>query len=428
MASSVRKTHLPFLRKSFVVLAACPCVWYWKGIASLPFFRRLMSASFPPVQVRKAIFPVAGIGSRFLPLTLAVPKEMIPIIDTPLLHFAVAEALDAGIEECVFVVAPERGQRRVIEDYFCDNGALEKRLASAGKGAEAARWRGVLPRPKRVRFVEQAAPLGLGHAIFSARECVGEEPFAVLLADELLRGVPGCLASLASAFSGVEGEVLLAMQEVAPEDCRRYGILDLGPARRNTFFSRPQSHPDLSGISPRRGSSALAENPLSDPQSHLDSGETSPRRESIITAENPSVGSQSHLDSSETSPRRESILTAKNPSAHPQSRPDSSETSPLPQAVRGVVEKPATGAAPSRMAIIGRYILPPSIFPLLQPRGELRGGEETPLTDALGALMARGAPCYGLRFDGERYDCGSKEGFLAATFAFAREQQGGGGR
>ena len=320
-----------------------------------------MSASSLSAPIRKAIFPVAGIGSRFLPLTLAVPKEMIPIIDTPLLHFAVSEALEAGVEECIFVVAPERGQRRVIEDYFCDNGALERRLESAGKGGEAARWRGLLPRPKRVRFVEQAAPLGLGHAIFSARECIEEEPFAVLLPDELLRGTPGCLASLVFAASGACDEVLLAMREVSAEACRNYGILDLDvsgdSARRNTFFSRPQSHPDLSGISPRR---------------------------------------------------------------------EGSENLPPRQAVRGVVEKPAAGAEPSRMAIIGRYILPPSIFPLLQPRGALRGGEETPLTDALGALMAGGAPCFGLRFDGERYDCGSKEGFLAATFALAKE--GGGVR
>ena len=292
-----------------------------------------MSSPPNPFPIRKAIFPIAGIGSRFLPLTLAVPKEMIPIVDTPLLHHAVAEALEAGVEECIFVISPERGQRRVIEDYFCDNGALERRLRSAGKGDQIARWRALLPRPKRVRFVLQDRPLGLGHAIWLARELVGEESFAVLLPDELLVSRPGCLAGLtaAAAASGARDGFLLAMQPVAQAACSRYGILDVG---------------------------ALDED---------------------------AIGAQ-------------------------------------PVDIRGVVEKPAPEAAPSRLAIIGRYLLPAAVLPLLAPGGELRDGEETPLTDALAALIAAGAPAQGLLFSGERHDCGDKGGFLAATVACARRR------
>ena len=296
-----------------------------------------MSPPPNPPAVRKAIFPVAGIGSRFLPLTLAVPKEMIPVVDTPLLHHAVAEALEAGVEECIFVVSPERGQRRVIEDYFCDNGALEHRLRSAGKADQAARWRALLPRPRRVRFVAQERPLGLGNAIWLARRLVGEEDFAVLLPDELLISRPGCLARLtaASAAPGAPGGgFLLAMQPVARAACSRYGILDVGDV------------------------GALDED---------------------------AIGAQ-------------------------------------PVDILGVAEKPAPEAAPSRLAIIGRYILPAAVLPLLAPGGELREGEETPLTDALAALIAQGAPARGLLFSGERYDCGDKAGLVAATLACARKR------
>ena len=287
-----------------------------------------MTSSQPSSPVRKAIFPIAGIGSRFLPLTLAVSKEMIPIIDTPLLHYAVAEALEAGVEECVFVIASGGDQRRVIEDYFCDNGALERRLESAGKGDQAAAWNARLPRPKSLRFIEQERPLGLGHAVWLAREVIGNESFALLLPDELLFSEPGCLRALVEAHGNERDGFLLAMQQVPHEACHRYGILDVG------------------GID---------------------------------------IGNE-------------------------------------PVALHGLVEKPAPKDAPSNLAIIGRYLLPASIFPLLAPSGQLHDGEDTPLTDALAALIEQDAPTRGLLFSGERYDCGDKGGLLAATLACAAKR------
>ena len=334
----------------------------------------LMSPDKSPPPIRKAIFPIAGIGSRFLPLTLAVPKEMIPIIDTPLLHYAVAEALEAGIEECIFIIAPQRDQRRVIEEYFCDNGALERRLHSAGKGDQTARWRALLPRPKRVLFVEQERPLGLGHAIWLARERMGEESFAVLLPDELLISRPGCLASLtaanAASDTGKGNGFLLAMQHVPQEICHRYGILDVGPS------SHASARPASSSARALRG----------------ERGETSPRKNAR--------GAGGDLP------------------------PKKAETAlgTTPVDILGVVEKPVPETAPSCLAIIGRYILPPTIFPLLAPKGRLHNGEDTPLTDALAALIAQGVPARGLLFDGERYDCGDKGGFLAATLSQARKR------
>lgn len=283
-------------------------------------------------SIRKAIFPIAGIGSRFLPFTLAVSKEMIPIIDTPLLHFAVAEALEAGIEECIFVVSPERDQQRIIEDYFCDNGILERRLRMAGKGEQAFRWRALLPSPKKVRFMEQERPLGLGHAIWLTREAVGDERFAVLLPDELLVSRPGCLSRLKAAYGERNDGFMLAMQQVPRDSCHLYGILDVGSLTE----------------------AAIREEPV---------------------------------------------------------------------ALRGLIEKPSPKDTPSRWAIIGRYILPANIFSLLKPSGRVQEGEDTPFTDALLALIASGASAYGLLFEGERYDCGDKRGFLAATIANARKRE-----
>lgn len=281
--------------------------------------------------IRKAVFPIAGIGSRFLPITLAVPKEMIPIIDVPLLHFAVAEALEAGIDECVFVVSPDRDQQRVIEDYFCDNGVLERRLQAAGKGDQAVKWREMLPMPEKLSFLEQDRPLGLGHAIWLTRTIVGNESFAVLLPDELLFSRPGCLSRLTEAYGNGSGGFLLAMQHVSRDSCGRYGMLDIG------------------------------------------------------TLNEAAVGAET-------------------------------------VALHGVKEKPAPEDAPSTLAIIGRYILPAAIFSLLKPSGKLRDGEDVLLTDALGALIAEGTAAHGLLFEGERFDCGHKEGFLAAIVASARKR------
>lgn len=277
-----------------------------------------------PSRIRKAIFPVGGTGTRFLPLTLAMPKEMVPIIDTPLLHFTVSEAIEAGVDECIFVISNEYNQKSIIENYFSNNGVLERRLRAAGKGEEVEKWRAKLPAPRSVRFVEQKRPLGLGNAIWLSREIVGDESFAVLLPDELLFAKPGCLSSLVWAYQEQKNGFLLAMQQVEREECHRYGILDIGSGK---------------------------------------------------------VGDE-------------------------------------PAELQGVVEKPAPENTPSNFAIIGRYILPACVFELLRPSEKVEeGSEDTPLTDALETLIKGSSPTRAMLFSGQRYDCGSKEGFLAATLA-----------
>ena len=277
-----------------------------------------------PSRIRKAIFPIGGTGTRFLPLTLATPKEMIPIVDTPLLHFCVSEAIEAGCEECIFVISNEYNQQTIIENYFSNNGVLERRLRAAGKSEQAEKWRAKLPTPDAVHFVEQKHPLGLGNAIWLSREIIGDESFAVLLPDELLFAKPGCLSSLVSAYHEQKDGFLLAMQQVEQKECHRYGILDIGGKK---------------------------------------------------------VGGE-------------------------------------PVELHGVIEKPAPENAPSNFAIIGRYILPADVFELLQPSEKVEEGkEDTPLTDALETLIESNASTYAMLFNGERYDCGSKEGFLAATLA-----------
>ncbi|MCY4035587.1 MAG: sugar phosphate nucleotidyltransferase [Hyphomicrobiales bacterium] len=277
-----------------------------------------------PSHIRKAIFPIGGTGTRFLPLTLAMPKEMIPVVDTPLLHFCVLEAIEAGCEECIFVISDEYNQRNIIENYFSNNGVLERRLRAAGKSEQAEKWRAKLPTPDTLHFVEQKHPLGLGNAIWLSREIIGDESFAVLLPDELLFAKPGCLSSLVSAYRKQKNGFLVAMQQVEQEECHRYGILNVGDGK-------------------------VADEPVE---------------------------------------------------------------------LYGVIEKPAPGSAPSNFAIIGRYILPADVFKLLQPSEKVEEGkEDTPLTDALEVLIKSSVSSRAMLFNGERYDCGSKEGFLAAILA-----------
>ena len=280
-----------------------------------------------PSRIRKAIFPIGGTGTRFLPLTLATPKEMIPIVDTPLLHFCVFEAIEAGCEECIFVISNEYNQQSIIENYFSNNGVLERRLRAVGKSTQAEKWRTKLPMPDALHFVEQKHPLGLGNAIWLSRKIIGDESFAVLLPDELLFAKPGCLSSLVSVYHKQKDGFLLAMQQVKQSECHRYGILDIGCGK----------------------------------------------------VEGESVE------------------------------------------LHGVIEKPTLGNAPSNFAIIGRYILPVDVFELLQPSEKVEEGkEDTPLTDALETLIKSNVSTYAMLFNGERYDCGSIEGFLAATLARSR--------
>ncbi len=271
-------------------------------------------------RIRKAVFPVAGLGTRFLPATKAQPKEMMPVVDKPLIQYAVEEAYDAGIKHMIFVTGRNK---RAIEDHFDTAYELETELANAGKQELLDLARSVQPGDMDFSYVRQPRMLGLGHAVLCAEHLVGDEPFAVLLADDLMTGpVDGkhVLTQMVDVFGRLQ-TTLLAVQEVPLAQTRKYGIVagdDVG--------------------------------------------------ERLIK-------------------------------------------------VRQMVEKPKPEVAPSRMGVAGRYILTPAIFENIrrQPRG---AGGEIQLTDGIAGLMAtEGVHAY--QYEGKRYDCGSKEGFLEATVEFA---------
>jgi UTP--glucose-1-phosphate uridylyltransferase len=274
------------------------------------------------VRVRKAIFPVGGLGTRFLPATKAMPKEMLPVVDKPLIQYAVEEAQAAGIEEFIFVTG--RG-KTAIEDHFDHSFELEKTLEERGKTAELEELRRWLPRPGRVAYTRQMAPMGLGHAVWCARDLVGDEPFAVLLADDLILADRPCLAQMVDAYPEARGN-MIAVMDVPREHTRRYGIVE-----------------------PGRDDGKLVQ-------------------------------------------------------------------------VRGLVEKPSPETAPSTCAVIGRYILEPTVFDHLG-KGAKGAGGEIQLTDALATLIGS-APFHGLRFAGTRFDCGDKVGFFEANLAFALAHPG----
>lgn len=272
--------------------------------------------------VRKAVFPVAGLGTRFLPATKASPKEMLPVVDKPLIQYAVEEAYAAGIRHMIFVTGRSK---RAIEDHFDTAYELEAELEAAGKTALLRLVRSVVPEDMDCAFVRQPRSLGLGHAVLCAEPLVGNEPFAVLLADDLMRGPVGgtpVLAQMVQAFRQ-QGRSVIAVQEVPESQVHRYGIV---------------------------------------------AGESA-------------GGPLIRIDS--------------------------------------IVEKPAPDKAPSRMGIAGRYILTPSVFNEIrnQPKG---AGGEIQLTDGIGRLMKNEA-VYAFQYEGKRYDCGSKEGFLQATVELALE-------
>ena len=271
-------------------------------------------------SVTTAVFPVAGLGTRFLPATKASPKEMLPIVDKPLIQYAVEEAYAAGVRHMVFVTGRSK---RAIEDHFDTAYELESELESAGKAELLQLVRAVAPDDMDCSYVRQPRSLGLGHAVLCAAHIVGERPFAVLLADVLMVGPPGgapVLAQMADAFESL-GRSVLAVQQVPENQVRRYGIVAGAPAG-----------------------------------------------ERLISIER-------------------------------------------------IVEKPAPEQAPSRMGVAGRYILTPRIFDEIrnQPPG---AGGEIQLTDAIARLM-RSERVYAYQYQGKRYDCGSKEGFLEATVELA---------
>ena len=268
-------------------------------------------------KVRKAVFPVGGLGTRFLPATKSMPKEMLPVVDTPLIQYAVDEALASGIEEIIFVTG--RG-KSAIEDHFDHSIELEHTLAERGKTTELASVTGPIRSPGSIAYTRQQTALGLGHAVWCARELVGDEPFAVLLADDLVQAETPCLAQLIDVFAQTGGNVV-AVMDVPREHTNRYGILDVAA-----------------------DDGTLAE-------------------------------------------------------------------------IKGLVEKPAPEDAPSTLSIIGRYVLLPGIFAELD-RQERGAGNEIQLTDAMARRIGQ-EPFHGLRFDGKRFDCGDKAGFLEANLAFA---------
>ena len=269
-------------------------------------------------RVRKAIFPVAGLGTRFLPATKALPKETLTLVDRPLIQYAVDEARAAGIEQFIFVTA--RGKTN-IEDHFDAAPELERSLERAGKLALLQAVRDATLECGQVSTVRQHRPLGLGHAVWCARHLIGDEPFAVILPDDVVSADTACLRQMVEVQAETGGSVIAAM-EVAPEQAQAYGILDV----------------------------------MSGP------GATAP--------------------------------------------------------VRGIVEKPRTGTAPSNLAVIGRYILQPTIFGHLSAQSRGSGGE-IQLTDAIAAEIAAGGHVFAHRFSGMRFDCGSKQGFLQATVSYA---------
>jgi UTP--glucose-1-phosphate uridylyltransferase len=268
------------------------------------------------MKVKKAVIPVAGLGTRFLPATKTVPKELLPIVDIPSIQYVVQEAVDAGIEEIIFVTG--RGKDG-IEDHFDEAPELEQILTNRGN-TEMVKTLRHIAEMIEVVSVRQKVPLGLGHAVLCARDLVGDEPFAVMLADDLVDSQVPCVKQLVDIFNREE-ESVIALMEVPLEEVHQYGVIK------------------------------------------------------------------------------------------------GKEISPRLYQIEATVEKPVSSEAPSRMAIIGRYVLRPEIFTILQNQTPGRGGE-IQLTDGL-ATLARERKMFGCAFTGERYDIGDKFGFVRATVAYA---------
>ncbi len=265
--------------------------------------------------IKKAVFPVAGMGTRFLPATKVMPKELFPIVDRPLLQYAVDEALEAGIEQMIFVNGRGKG---MIEDHFDLAFELERNMEDRGKDRSVLD--GTRLKPGNSVFVRQQEPLGLGHAIWCARDIIGDEPFAIFLPDELMVGNPGCMKQMVNAYDKLGGNIVCAL-EIPIEDTPSYGVIDPG------------------------------------------------YRDGPITE------------------------------------------------VKGLVEKPAAGTAPSNLILPGRYILQPEVMRILETQ-EAGAGGEIQLTDAMAQMIGK-QPFHGMTFDGARYDCGSKAGYVEANLALA---------
>ena len=267
--------------------------------------------------VRKALFPVAGLGTRFLPATKALPKEMLPVVDKPLIQYALEEAREAGIEQFIFVTG--RG-KSAMEDHFDHAVELELALKERGKTDDLKTVLDCSPPPGQLTYVRQQQPLGLGHAVWCGKNYIGDEPFAVLSADDIILAKPGCLKQMIDTYNEIGGNIA-AVVDIPREHTNRYGILDI----------------------------------------ETDDGK---------------------------------IARAK-----------------------GLVEKPDPSVAPSTLSIIGRYILQPEVLNQLD-KHETGAGGEIQLTDAMAATIGK-IGFHGMRFEGKRFDCGTKQGFIEANIAFA---------
>lgn len=265
-------------------------------------------------KVRKAVFPVAGLGTRFLPATKASPKEMLTVVDKPLIQYAVEEAISAGINEIIFVTS---GSKRAIEDHFDTNYELETKLLQKNKLELLDQVKSILPPHVRCVYTRQHEALGLGHAVLCAKHLVGDEPFAVLLADDLIHAPEkSCLAQMCEVYEET-GSSVLGVQMVKPSETDQYGIVEVEPDSK----------------------------------------------------------------------------------------------------IKSIVEKPSPDAAPSNLGVVGRYVLSPKIFESIEAT-RLGAGGEIQLTDGVSELL-KSESVIAHRFDGTRYDCGSKLGYLKANFDFA---------
>ena len=272
-------------------------------------------------KVTKAIFPVAGQGTRFLPATKSIPKEIMTLVDRPLVQYAIDEARAAGIKEFIFVTSRGKG---ALEDYFDEAPELERTLRKKGKAELLSVLKSTNMESGAIAYIRQHQAMGLGHAVWCARRLIGDEPFAVLLPDDVISAQKPCLQQRVEAYEETGGSMVAAMR-VGSKDASSYGMLDI-----------------------------------------------------------------------------------------------EKEQGPL-VSVRGMVEKPPLGHEPSNFAVIGRYILPPSVMRNLTKikRG---AGDEIQLTDAIAQEIDQGRDVYGYQFSGQRFDCGSKAGFLQATVAFGLER------
>ena len=267
--------------------------------------------------IRSAVFPVAGRGTRFLPATKASPKEMLPVVDKPLIQYAVEEAIGAGATKLIFVTG---SSKRAIEDHFDSDPELEKALSGTGKEELLRSIQGIVPPGVSCIYIRQGEPLGLGHAVLCARPAIGDEPFFVHLADDLIAGEPSCLAQMSGEYRRHGGSVI-AVETVPEPDTSSYGIV----AVRNDATAGAQK-------------------------------------------------------------------------------------------ITRIVEKPKPADAPSNLAVVGRYLLAPGIFGKLERTTRGAGGE-IQLTDAI-ADMLEESPVYAYAFQGERFDCGNKLGYLKASVAY----------